>query len=408
MDTERFYQNLPVTDDLGKLIRGADGSFTPLPEDWCVAVTDVRGSTRALLDGLYKEVNLVNAGTLMALLNVCGHEAVPFIFGGDGAAAAVPASKAEGILAALAAARAMAAEEFGLNLRIGLISVPALRARGADVRVAKVRLSEHLTQAAFSGGGVALAEELLKTRPADPDWFAGSRLPPLKNPFVGLECRWQRIPGPHEEVVALIVQATGESEEENQRTYGTVMERVEAIYGDAATCRPVTPERMKLTFAARNLRCEHRVRSFGRGLWYRLWYFLEVRLAVLGGVVLMRTGLRFLGAKWDNYKPIASLNTGFHKFDDQVRFVISGSRAQRAELTAWLEEMAVENRLVYGLHPSSAAFITCLITDYHTRHVHLVDGADGGYTMAAAQLKARARPESPAPAVPVRSSAAKA
>ena len=44
---------------------------------------------------------------------------------------------------------------------------------------------------------------------------------------------------------------------------------------------------------------------------------------------------------------------------------------------------------VYGTHVANAALMTCAITSYRGDHVHLVDGADGGYALAAKQLKAQ-------------------
>jgi len=41
----------------------------------------------------------------------------------------------------------------------------------------------------------------------------------------------------------------------------------------------------------------------------------------------------------------------------------------------------------YGIHASPAAIITCIIFNYGTDHVHFLDGSDGGYTMAAKEMK---------------------
>ena len=46
-------------------------------------------------------------------------------------------------------------------------------------------------------------------------------------------------------------------------------------------------------------------------------------------------------------------------------------------------------RLAYGLHRSSAALITCLVRSYAGQHLHFVDGADGGYALAARELAAQ-------------------
>jgi hypothetical protein len=42
---------------------------------------------------------------------------------------------------------------------------------------------------------------------------------------------------------------------------------------------------------------------------------------------------------------------------------------------------------VYGLHISDRALMTCLVFERNGRQVHFVDGADGGYALAAKEMK---------------------
>ena len=64
-------------------------------------------------------------------------------------------------------------------------------------------------------------------------------------------------------------------------------------------------------------------------------------------------------------------------------------RVPLAALTAWLEERFARRELVFGLHVADRAQMTCLVFDYSGRHLHLIDGADGGLYMAAKALKER-------------------
>ena len=82
-------------------------------------------------------------------------------------------------------------------------------------------------------------------------------------------------------------------------------------------------------------------------------------------------------------------NTDFKKFDDMVREVLSGTPSQRQQLTDYLEALHQQKKLVYGIHPSSAAVMTCLVVDIQGEHYHFVDGADGGYAIAAKGMKAQ-------------------
>ncbi|MBP9212666.1 MAG: DUF3095 family protein, partial [Bacteroidetes bacterium] len=65
--TDDFYETLPVVDRFSDL--SDDSVYFPLPEDWSVAVTDVKDSTGLIRNGRYKQVNLVGASAIMAVLN---------------------------------------------------------------------------------------------------------------------------------------------------------------------------------------------------------------------------------------------------------------------------------------------------------------------------------------------------
>jgi len=46
--------------------------------------------------------------------------------------------------------------------------------------------------------------------------------------------------------------------------------------------------------------------------------------------------------------------------------------------------------IVYGTHRSDAALMTCLLFDLKdSRHLHFIDGTDGGFTYAARGMKAQ-------------------
>jgi hypothetical protein len=100
-------------------------------------------------------------------------------------------------------------------------------------------------------------------------------------------------------------------------------------------------------------------------------------------------GLTFGGIDWGKYRSDVIANTDYRKFDDVLRHVLSGTPSQRDLLAQALEHRYQNGELVYGIHHAPAALMTCLIFARDGGHVHFVDGADGGYTMAAADLKRR-------------------
>ncbi len=70
-----------------------------------------------------------------------------------------------------------------------------------------------------------------------------------------------------------------------------------------------------------------------------------------------------------------------------LRQVISGTKKQRKNLTVYLKEKHDNKECVYGIHASNSALMTCMIDDRKGEHFHFIDAADGGYAIAALQMK---------------------
>jgi len=66
---------------------------------------------------------------------------------------------------------------------------------------------------------------------------------------------------------------------------------------------------------------------------------------------------------------------------------IDSKPGQRKELLEYLETELKAGKLFYGTHISDSALMTCMVFDRKERHLHFVDGASGGYALAAKQLK---------------------
>lgn len=388
MQNDAWYEQLPVVNRFADL---SDPSvYHPLPADWSVAVSDVKDSTGLIRRGRYKQVNLVGASTIMALLNLQRSFSIPFIFGGDGASLCIPDSMVERARAALQATKRMAMDLYGIELRIGIVPVAFIREQGYDVLVARSRLSDSYSQAAFSGGGLQFAEESLKEAAVAERYAVAASVRP-EGDFTGLECRWQNIPSAHGEIVSLIVQAVGRTNEERNSVYRQTLSIIGSIYGDDAQCHPVREDKLSMAMTERQLSGESGIRSYGKGRLYRLRYWFLIRWNVLLGLFLMATNYTTKFTEWGKYKQRLVQNTDFKKFDDKVRQVLSGSKAQRERLQSALELLRQEGKLVYGMHSAPQALMTCLLFNYNDAHVHLVDADDGGYAMAALQLKEQLR-----------------
>ncbi len=387
MSNSLFYAELPLLTEFADVAR--PDSCTPLPEDWHVVMCDVRNSTAAVEAGHYKHVNTVGAAIITAVLNTAGDIDIPFIFEGDGAMLCVPAQLLEAARGALLQTQALARKSFDLDLRIATLPMAQIRAAGLNIRVARYRVSEHYVQAVFAGGGMAYADRYMKdsATAALCEVRAGSTL--AQGSFDGLECRWQDIPSRHGETVSVMVRALGHDDEAAALLYQQLVAKVREIYGADDACHPVFPPNLSITFDGARLGNEVGVRAMDRGALGQWAYLMKVRCIVLLGWFLMKFGVRTAATDWGGYKLSLARNADVRKFNDCFRQILAGTPAQREALTAWLDEGFVRGELVYGAHVTDRAQMTCLVFDYSGRHLHFIDGADGGLFMAAKAMKQR-------------------
>ena len=387
VNTTRFYADLPLFTDFREVSR--PGNFAPLPGDWHVVMSDVRNSTIAIQSGSYKNVNTLGAATITAVLNAAGATDIPFVFEGDGSMLCVPPELLDAARAALLYTQQLARKSFGLELRVATLQVARIREAGADIRVARYQASENYVQAVFAGGGMAYADRAMKD-PATASLCAvepGSITP--RGSFDGLECRWQDIPSRHGETVSVMVRALGRDADAASLVYRDVIAKVREVYGADDACHPVFPPRLAFSLDSRQLGHEVGVRAMDRGFVGKWLYLMNARMWVLIGWYLMRFGVRTEQTDWGSYKTTLARNSDVRKFNDGFRQILSGTPAQREALTAWLDQRFARRELVYGAHVANRAHMTCLVFDYSGRHLHFIDGADGGLFLAAKALKER-------------------
>ncbi|MCB1447793.1 MAG: DUF3095 family protein, partial [Rhizobiaceae bacterium] len=89
-------------------------------------------------------------------------------------------------------------------------------------------------------------------------------------------------------------------------------------------------------------------------------------------------------------------------FDDGLKMTIDVDATRLARIEALLRDAAAKEVCRYGLHRQDSALITCfVINPMHRDHMHFIDGAAGGYALAAVRLKEGIAPAAvPAPVTP--------
>ena len=376
---DAFYQSLPIFRDFTHVMDPA--LFAPLPADWMVGVADVIQSTRAIAENRYKAVNMAGAAVIVAITNALADRDFPFVFGGDGASFAVEPADAAAARQALAETATWVKEDLDLTLRIGMVPVADIRARGLDVRVARYAPSQNISIAMFAGGGIAWADAAMKRGE-----IAVAPAPPGAHPDLsGLSCRYEEIPASRGVVLSLVVApapgASGESFRAAIEHIATIVEKT------PYASRPVPGQRLRFTWPPAGADLEARAsRRAGESVRARK---IKVLAKTFLFFLIMHYSIKvgsFIPAK---YTSELVDNSDFRKFDDSLRMVLDCTPELADEIERHLAECAAKNIVRYGTHRQHAAMMTCFTpSPTKSNHVHFIDGAMGGYAMAASALKA--------------------
>lgn len=394
MNTTEFYAKLESFDAFADV---ADmDNYRAAPDDWHVIIADVKGSTQAIEEGRYKQVNMIGAACINAVLNITDKGIIPYVFGGDGATLLVPSSCLDDCKKVLLGVRYLAATRFDLSLRVGVVAVATIHAHGhSRVMVGKYRLSPVNVVATFSGGGMELAEQWIKSGSE----YLLEQEPDDKNPDLsGLSCRWEPLASQNGVMLSLLMQARSDDESDKARLYRELIQEISKLSGDTETgAKPICDANMKFRWPPRGLRAEIDATV---GTQNRFLYALRLYLSSLIQYFLDRYDLSAGGYQGKQYRVELRDNTDYRRFDDTLRILLDCNASQADEINSMLAQRARRGELNFGLHRSDSALMTCLVFDLHKgEHIHFVDGSDGGFTSAAKNLKARrmsSQPSSPA------------
>lgn len=385
---EGFFLQLPELTEFREVAERA--RYADAPASWHVVITDVHGSTSAIEAGRYKDVNALGVASIVALRNAIPDVELPYVFGGDGATLLVPGSRVDACCAALRGVRHIARESFGMELRAAHVPVSELREDGHAIAVAKFRASPHVRLAMFAGGGFSEAERRVKS-PEHGSRYSVPREGETSASLEGFECRWQPVESRRGQIVSLLVSALGQTDAESANVYREVIRTIEGLTGESAS-PPISLERLRLSgLSLESYDTEARLRSGQSAGAHFEAARRSARKQALFGRALMRLGRAAGGFDGASYRRELLANTDFRKFDETLRMVIDLSEAQLTQLRGYLELERGRGTLVYGLHCSGRALVTCFVRSYAGDHVHFVDGANGGYALAARELKAQLR-----------------
>lgn len=373
---KNFFELLQGFDEFQKI--ADDSVYVEAPSTWYVVLTDVRGSTDAIQNGRYRDVNTLGAASIAMVQAELKGSQIPFVFGGDGATFLVPPENIENVKFALQKLMTLSVSQFGLELRIGIIKIDDVHQIGQKILVGKFRINKLSSIAVIKGGGLNWAEKKIKSQP---DIFC---LQPLSESTVvprELSCRWQPIKSKKGTILALLIQ----SRDNNLATVAQITSELEAICGgDFENSNPVQIPSLRYKGFLGSIRDEFKLhdKKFSKGFFKRgfeiflCWWAFKLGLPA--------------PFRAREYKNELSSHSDYRKYDDVLRMILDCSKKQTGEIREALNKSYENGQIYFGLHESSHALMTCLVESVQPGgHIHFIDGSDGGYAIAAKQLKSQ-------------------
>jgi hypothetical protein len=374
--SDLFYSRLPVNEIPLSDLLTEDHLFFRVPDSWHVIITDVRKSTEAVANGQHETVNLVATGSIVAVLNIAykADLSIPFFFGGDGATFIIPPSIFDAAMKALLQHQENTLKNFSLSLRVGQVPVQEIYAADQELKLTKLRASQLFSIPVMLGNGLAYAEKIIKAADYSLELDAQDA---DELDMTGMECRWDKIkpPASFDEVVSLLVLA--QPGQNQALAFREVVKKIDAIYGDPEKRKPITVSQLKLKATVKKISREMKAKLGG----YKPLYLIQKLATTLLGSFYFKTkqGKTYL-------QQLVELSDTL-VIDGRINTVISGTAEQRKELETALGELEEQGLIWYGLFVSRESVLSCYVRNMHEKHIHFVDGSDGGYTRAAIMLK---------------------
>ena len=353
-------------------------AFFEVPKDWHVIITDIKGSTGAVLTGASQNVNYIATGSIVTVLNLAfkAKIVVPFFFGGDGATFLVPDVLVELAVKKLMAYQSNVMQTFGLDLRVGSIPVEEIYKQGYKISLSKYGLTKFFSIPVILGDGLSYAEDVIKDEFYKLDQASGS----LEDfDLDGMQCRWDQIspPADLQEILTLLIAAP--EVDKQALAFSKVLRAIDEIYGSVRKRQPISVEKLKLNTTYNRIKTEMRNR-IGKIKFFELlqtWFVTSFGPRYF----LTNHGKRYLNRLVEMSDTLV--------MDGKINTVISGTELQRSQLFKVLDDLEKAGEIFYGFHISNASVMSCYVRDMKDDHIHFVDGAEGGYTKAAGILKGK-------------------
>jgi len=382
-----FYKHLAPIKLPIKDVLADEKLFTNFPENWHVVIADITNSTQAVKDGRHDDVNLIAAGSLISAINAAKpfNTEIAYFFGGDGGTVIVPEEIIPKIIAGLHAHKLNSLKNFSLELRVGSVTVGDIINAGHELKVAKVEIGKGYNKSVVIGNGLKYAENIIKSNYLRDKGIIEKQMPTTYGDLnlEGLECRWDRIKPPTSslEVVCLLIEATNVKQQ--SIVYKDVMIKLDEIYGEADKRHPININRLQLLTTFLKFRKE----MMARYSKWNIWHFSKAFFETLIGRLYFKYNWKVNDLKGQEYLEQVIAFSDTLTIDGRINTIVSGTKENRIRLLEYLNEQEEKGSLVFGHFVSTESIMTCYIENRNNKHIHFLDGSNGGYTEAAKELK---------------------
>ena len=377
-DLIAFYSDLPKHRiPLTELLKD-ESLFKGVPKNWHIVVTDIEGSSEAVINGKHNDINLTATGSIITVLNeiktLDPSIKVPYFFGGDGATFIIPNSIITQITSALNTYSLHIKKTLDLNLRVGSVKLKEVYNNNVTLRIARLRHNTYLTTPIVLGNGLKFAESQIKNS------FKSDSVLETNNTInlTGMECRWDEImpKRPDNKVMCLLVSCSNETKQ--AEIFKSIMGEINFVFGTLDERRPITTLELKLNTSLEKIRKEMitRIGKYDRQYLVRNWL-----ITVFG-----KYYFKFFAEGKLYLQRVTQLSDTL-MLDGSINTVISGTTKQINKFQIFLDTLESQNKIIYGMHVTHASIMSCYVQDREDNHIHFVDGTEGGYTTAALAYK---------------------
>lgn len=357
--------------------------YLDAPEDWYLVITDVVNSTKAIEKGEYKCVNMASALSLVAVINLNPHQQLPFIFGGDGITLLIPKIIISDVESVLSDTCKLVQEIFNLKLRVGCVPLRKIYESGYRLKIGKYQISPKYLQMIAIGNGIDYAEYLVKNHQESANYLIPDNYQIHKKAdYSGFACPFEDFFSHKDEILSLIIKAKGDDFQSQRHIYQEILSKMEYIFGSLEECHPLSASKSKFRLA--DIRTDRGQVLMRLNLATKNSFNIQIaKLIFKIKNIIEQIHNKILLIFFKGKKNLIK-SSEYKKFDGSLKMTISCHTEKREIFQIYLQKLQQEGKIYFGLHISNRALVTCLIGN---QEVHLVDAADGGYTLAAKQIK---------------------